>query len=65
MSISKFSHALFALFIDNLQNPSTLCSPFLKKKYVSQAMVGLRSRLKRENALLLKPGVARNISLMR
>ena len=28
-------------------------------------MVGLRSRLKRENALLLKPGVARNISLMR
>ena len=28
-------------------------------------MVGLRSRLKWENALLLKPGVARNISPMR
>ena len=64
MSISKISHVLFAMFIDNLQNPSTLCSPFLKK-YVSQPMVGLRSRLKLENIPLLKPGVARNISLMR
>ena len=49
MSISKFSHVLFAMFIDNLQNPLTLCSPFLKKILIS-AYVGSKKSLKLENA---------------